>query len=37
MIKPTIHLDVACKRRVESLSQRNNPVEDRTLESFGVI
>src|SRR6202035_2905580 len=37
MIKPTVRLDVACKRGVESLSQRNNPVEDRTLEPFGVI
>jgi hypothetical protein len=37
MVKAPIRLDVPCKRRIEGLSFRCDPVNDGTFQTFGVI
>lgn len=36
-MKSTISLDVTCMRRIEQLPSRHDPVQNHTLETFGVI
>jgi hypothetical protein len=37
MVKPAIHLDISCQRRVESLPLRDNPFENGTFQTLGVV
>ena len=37
MVKPAVDLDIAREGRVEGLSMRDNPIEDRAFKAFGVV